>query len=49
MTDPPAEHMVWVPGGTFAMGSEAFYPEEAPVHEAGVDGFWIDERPGHRR
>ena len=34
--------MVWVPGGTFAMGSDAFYPEEAPVHEVAVGGFWID-------
>lgn len=37
--------MVWVPGGTFLMGCEDFYPEEAPVHEAEVEGFWIDERP----
>jgi formylglycine-generating enzyme len=37
--------MTWVPGGEFAMGSEAFYPEEAPVRRVGVEGFWIDERP----
>jgi sulfatase modifying factor 1 len=37
--------MVWVPGGTFSMGSEDFYPEEAPVHRVTVDGFWIDEHP----
>jgi sulfatase modifying factor 1 len=37
--------MTWVPGGEFAMGSDAFYPEEAPVRRAAVDGFWIDERP----
>jgi sulfatase modifying factor 1 len=37
--------MVWVPGGTFAMGAEDFYPEEAPVHRVAVDGFWIDEHP----
>jgi formylglycine-generating enzyme len=24
------------------MGSEDFYPEEGPVHEVGVDGFWMD-------
>ena len=24
------------------MGSERFYPEERPVHEVGVDGFWMD-------
>jgi formylglycine-generating enzyme required for sulfatase activity len=35
--------MVWVPGGTFLMGSADFYPEERPVHEVTVDGFWMDE------
>ena len=34
--------MTWVPGGTFRMGSEAFYIEERPVHEVTVDGFWMD-------
>jgi formylglycine-generating enzyme len=37
--------MVWVPGGTFQMGSEDFYPEERPVHRVAVDGFWMDEHP----
>ena len=32
-----------VPGGEFAMGSDRFYPEEAPVRPVAVDGFWIDE------
>ncbi|OLF06721.1 gliding motility-associated lipoprotein GldK [Actinophytocola xinjiangensis] len=36
------EDMVWVPGGTFAMGSADHYPEEAPVHDATVAGFWMD-------
>ena len=27
------------------MGSEDFYPEERPVREANVEGFWIDVRP----
>jgi formylglycine-generating enzyme required for sulfatase activity len=31
--------MVWIPGGTFRMGSEEFYVEERPVHEVAVDGF----------
>jgi formylglycine-generating enzyme required for sulfatase activity len=35
--------MVWVPGGIFLMGSEDFYPEERPVREVAVDGFWIDQ------
>ena len=34
--------MVWVPGGTFLMGSDHHYPEEAPAHPVTVDGFWID-------
>ncbi len=42
---PPAEAMAWIPPGRFAMGSEAFYPEERPVVEAEVAGFWIDDAP----
>jgi formylglycine-generating enzyme required for sulfatase activity len=34
--------MAWIPGGEFAMGSDHHYPEEAPVHRASVDGFWMD-------
>ena len=34
--------MVWIPGGTFRMGSDEFYVEERPVHEVAVNGFWID-------
>jgi formylglycine-generating enzyme required for sulfatase activity len=36
------EGMKWIPSGRFLMGSEKFYPEEAPVHEVEVDGFWVD-------
>jgi formylglycine-generating enzyme len=35
--------MVRVPGGVFVMGSDDFYPEEAPTHEVEVDGFLMDE------
>jgi formylglycine-generating enzyme len=42
---PPSEHMAWIPGGTFLMGSNDFYPEERPVHRVTVDGFWADEHP----
>ena len=42
---PPAPQMTWIPGGTFAMGSEDFYPEERPVREVSVDGFWMDTHP----
>ena len=34
--------MIWIPGGTFRMGSDKHYPEEAPAHPATVEGFWID-------
>ena len=36
------EDMVRIPGGTFMMGSDHHYPEEAPAHKVAVDGFWID-------
>lgn len=39
--DAPAG-MVWIPGGTFLMGSDKHYPEEAPAHYVKVDGFWMD-------
>jgi len=32
-----------IAGGTFTMGSERFYPEEAPQRRVRVDDFWIDE------
>ncbi len=41
--------MAWIPGGTFRMGSDKHYAEEAPVHHATVDGFWIDRTPGTNR
>ncbi len=34
-----------IPGGAFWMGSADFYPEERPVHQVTVDGFWMDEHP----
>jgi sulfatase modifying factor 1 len=37
--------MVWIPGGTFRMGSEHHYPEERPVHQVSVDGFFVDVTP----
>src|SRR4051794_28897428 len=37
--------MAWVPGGTFLMGSEDFYPQGRPVREVEVDGFWMDVHP----
>ena len=37
--------MVWIPGGSFRMGSNNHYVEEAPVHNVTVDAFWIDRTP----
>jgi formylglycine-generating enzyme len=37
--------MVMIPGGTFRMGSDRHYPEEAPVHRVTVAPFWIDRTP----
>ena len=42
---PPCADMVWIPGGTFRMGSDKHYPEERPAHRVTVDGFWIDRAP----
>ncbi|HEY0460823.1 MAG TPA: formylglycine-generating enzyme family protein [Pyrinomonadaceae bacterium] len=35
--------MVWIAGGTFQMGADDYYPEEAPAHPVTVDGFRIDK------
>src|SRR6202046_2641117 len=40
-----ASDMIWIAGGTFRMGSDQHYPEEAPAHRVSVDGFWIDRTP----
>ena len=37
--------MSWIPGGTFQMGSNAFYREERPVRSETVGEFWIDIHP----
>ena len=39
------EQMVRIPGGTFTMGSNRHYPEEAPAHRTRVSGFWMDRFP----
>jgi formylglycine-generating enzyme len=42
---PADSDMVYIAGGTFRMGSDRHYPEEAPVHRVTVGGFWIDRTP----
>src|SRR5262245_46934686 len=47
------EGMAWIPGGEFAMGSEASSEglcglpgvtrDSQPVHRVSVDGFWMDK------
>lgn len=39
------QDMAFIPGGTFMMGSERFYPEEAPVRHVRVASFWMDATP----
>jgi formylglycine-generating enzyme required for sulfatase activity len=39
------KNMVELPGGSFRMGSEQFYPEERPIREVAVGSFWIDVHP----
>lgn len=37
-----AVDQVFVPAGSFMMGSESVEPNERPVHEVTLDAFWID-------
>jgi formylglycine-generating enzyme required for sulfatase activity len=37
--------MALISGGTFQMGSDRHYPEEAPAHQVTVAPFWIDRTP----
>jgi formylglycine-generating enzyme required for sulfatase activity len=38
---PRPEDMVWVPGGTFRMGSDEHYPEEGPARAVAVEGLRV--------
>lgn len=43
-TDPTRfKNMIWIPSGTFLMGSDQHYAEEGPVHAEKIAGFWIDK------
>src|SRR5215210_2870859 len=37
--------MVWIPGGTFRIGSDDHYPEERPAHPVSASGFCIERTP----
>lgn len=46
MTDPRVEDTwVTVPGGSFTMGSDSHYPEEAPAHRREVQSFRMQSSP----
>lgn len=38
-----ADDLVWIPPQTAILGSDRSYPEEAPVREVNVDGFWVQK------
>jgi len=40
-----AHELVWIAPARFQMGSLEHYPEEAPVREVDVQGFWIERHP----
>jgi len=37
--------MIRIPGGSFRMGSDRHYADEAPSHRVTIDPFWIDRTP----
>jgi formylglycine-generating enzyme required for sulfatase activity len=43
--DRRSRDMIRIPGGTFVMGSDRHYQEEAPAHRVSVSEFWIDTTP----
>jgi formylglycine-generating enzyme required for sulfatase activity len=45
MAQTSTDGMIAIPGGAFLMGSDRFYPEEAPVRRVRVDPFRIDQTP----
>lgn len=41
--DSVRENMVWIPGGSYMMGTNnPEFPDASPVHPVTVDGFWMD-------
>ena len=46
---PPLSGMRRLAGGTYRMGADYTYPEEAPAHTVTVGTFWIDSTPSPMR
>jgi formylglycine-generating enzyme len=42
---PRSDDMMYVPGGSFRMGSDRHDPQEAPAHIVRLDGFFMDRTP----
>jgi formylglycine-generating enzyme required for sulfatase activity len=42
---PARPNMLWIPSGSFTMGSNDHYPEERPARKVSVSGFWMDVYP----
>ncbi|XAM01386.1 formylglycine-generating enzyme family protein [Phycisphaeraceae bacterium D3-23] len=42
MVEPTTAGMVWVPAGSFVMGTNDGHWNAAPAHELSMDGFWMD-------
>jgi formylglycine-generating enzyme required for sulfatase activity len=44
VSSPLTGDMVWIPGGSFTMGGagDQAAPDEAPLHDVKLNGFWID-------
>ncbi|WP_246411045.1 formylglycine-generating enzyme family protein [Phyllobacterium trifolii] len=40
--EPAFKNMRQIPDGTFLMGSDYHYPEEAPAHRVAINRFWMD-------
>ena len=43
--NPAPPGMVWIPPGQTTLGSPSHYPEERPVYETELPGFWMDTHP----
>jgi formylglycine-generating enzyme required for sulfatase activity len=48
-SDATRHDRIAIPGGTFRMGSDKHYLEEAPVLRVTVDEFWMDRTPATNR